>query len=845
MSSSSLSVGVASDFPDQVAASLIRANKAKQTCTDINARGTLVAVGGSDGVVAIYDLETRAVAKLLKGHTKPVIAVCWSLNSHHLLSASTDGLVIRWNVLEGSWGSYATLNQWPPPPIPANNNGNESSSVLSNQRRIRSIKLHPTITDLALINFYDHDYPLLLELDPLPPTIAASSPLSSANPSSSPVPPSSSTPSSTSPSPFSAPASSLLVDSIGVALNNSAAAEVPPRNPRWARHVTRPFVESENAVDESNGKTARNSKSARSAAATASSATIAPPPATPAAFTSAPPVPYTRWNSSCATFDRRYGRFIFEGNSKGTIFVYLIQYDREKHRKYRRDVIARANSRIPSHEPDAHQQNGCDAMDTSSDDHPQSAPSSSFLTITDPHSLPPYLSLHLLHVEAPPAQRGRRTFSSVIIQLVQSFCGQYLLANFSHQLKLYRLDSNIFMSPDRLTDEDLINKYALTLPQREKELSDILGNGARVVAPAKWTKKQREAAAAAAAAAAAKKKQEEQEEEEGQTEHNESSATRGDEAMADAENTPNNNNSGETAVDSSPSPTPTASKQSKAQQATEEDEDEEEAQEEELAPVMEYMCLFSDHVNRVPWRTCTFLPSSDFVLGGSSERGEHRIHIWSIHSGQLSKILLGPTEGLLDLSTHPSMPVLLTACTSGCVHVWTKNYVENWSAFAPDFEELDDNEEYVEREDEFDILPLDALKGMTSAVECVDIATRHEPIPTNTDDELITLPTTVMKDPEAAAAYEARRTMWRESEESRVKQHEEKEKQQQQQPSMHDQAKVETSKDDEEEQKEQMHIVNGSASSPTSADAVILPSAASKRALNDDEDEASNKKART
>ena len=107
----------------------------------------------------------------------------------------------------------------------------------------------------------------------------------------------------------------------------------------------------------------------------------------------------------------------------------------------------------------------------------------------------------------------------------------------------------------------------------------------------------------------------------------------------------------------------------------------------------------------------------------------HDIYIWERGHGSLVKILEGPKEELGAVEWHPQRPlVAATGVESGRIYVWGINMPQRWSALAPDFVEVEENVEYIEKEDEFDIHPIEELhrKRLDQEDEDVDVLTVDE-----------------------------------------------------------------------------------------------------------------------
>ena len=131
-------------------------------------------------------------------------------------------------------------------------------------------------------------------------------------------------------------------------------------------------------------------------------------------------------------------------------------------------------------------------------------------------------------------------------------------------------------------------------------------------------------------------------------------------------------------------------------------------------PLLTLVQTFKNSIENFAWGNCSFSHDCRYVIGSPlTKTGEtHQLHVFNCLTGNFECVLEGPPESVTHIEYHPHSPILLSVSSGGEVYVWAKNYTEKWSAFAPDFRELDENEEYVEREDEFDLSPHDPEEGL-------------------------------------------------------------------------------------------------------------------------------------
>lgn len=117
---------------------------------------------------------------------------------------------------------------------------------------------------------------------------------------------------------------------------------------------------------------------------------------------------------------------------------------------------------------------------------------------------------------------------------------------------------------------------------------------------------------------------------------------------------------------------------------------------------------FQDVVNRLSWNHVTFSSTGEFVTATTYMNPD--IYVWERRHGSLVKILEGPREELGVVEWHPSRP-MVAACSLelGCVYIWSVISPQKWSALAPDFGEVEENVEFVDCEDEFDVHPAEQV----------------------------------------------------------------------------------------------------------------------------------------
>ena len=138
--------------------------------------------------------------------------------------------------------------------------------------------------------------------------------------------------------------------------------------------------------------------------------------------------------------------------------------------------------------------------------------------------------------------------------------------------------------------------------------------------------------------------------------------------------------------------------------------------------------VFQDLVGKTPWACCDFSGDGEYVVAGCNEQqpGDHYdLFLWNTATGALVDQLSGPAGiSVQATSWHPTRSFIAVSTSDGLVDIWGPRM--DWTAFAPDFQALPRNVEYIEKEDEFDTVILENIEDQPEKMEednIVDVVT--------------------------------------------------------------------------------------------------------------------------
>ncbi len=136
---------------------------------------------------------------------------------------------------------------------------------------------------------------------------------------------------------------------------------------------------------------------------------------------------------------------------------------------------------------------------------------------------------------------------------------------------------------------------------------------------------------------------------------------------------------------------------------------------------------FQDVVNRLSWNHVTFSATGEYVA--ASTYNNHELYVWERNHGSLVCMLKDPKEEQGVIEWHPAR-AMLAACglETGRIYIWSVVSPQKWSALAPDFAEVEENVEYIEKEDEFDLYAQEEIhrRRLDAEDEEVDVMTNDQ-----------------------------------------------------------------------------------------------------------------------